>query len=145
MTETKATPAKLLSAHILNIWQEQDPENSKLISKLAEEIGYCPIKLMEEILENHNHDNGYLQDVIYGFCSDGGETTNIEQYNNVFHEEIRAIKIQGKWVGWSHLSGGGKYNFPEEYAYIGHSFFLDLVSEEEVTITKRTFAYKKDE
>lgn len=143
MTETKATPQELLTAHLLKTWEEQDPANTELVSTLTEQIGPCPVKLMEEILENH--DNGYLQDVIYGFCSDGGETTNIEQYNNVFHEEIRAIKIQGKWVGWSHLSGGGKYNYPEEYDYIGHSFFLDLVSEEEVTITKRTFAYKKDE
>lgn len=143
MTETNVTPEQLLSAHILNLWQEQDPANSILVNALIKQMGLCPTELMKEILKNH--DNGYFQDVIYGFCSDGGETTNIEQYNNVFHEEIRAIKIQGKWVGWSHLSGGGKYAYPEEYDYIGNSFFLNLVSEEEVTITKRTFEYKKDE
>ena len=142
MNETKVTPAKLLSAHILNLWQEQDPENSKLISKLAENIGYCPIKLMEEILENH--DNGYLQDVIYGFCSDGGETTNIHEHNDMFHVEGRAIKLQGHWVGWCHLSGGGKHVHPEDYDYISNSFFLNLVSEKEVTIIERKFEYKED-
>ena len=140
--ETKATPEELLTAHILKVWEEQDPNNAKLISTLTEQIGPCPVKLMEEILENH--DNGYLQDVIYSFCSDGGETTNIHEQNDMFHVEGRAIKLQGQWVGWCHLSGGGKHVHAEDYDYIGNSFFLDLVTEEEVTITKRTFAYKED-
>ena len=139
MTETKATPGELLSAHILNIWQEQDPTNTKLINTLAGNLGYCPTELMQEILENH--DDGSLQDVIYGFRIDGGEATNIQQFDEF---EFRAVKLQGKWVGWRYLYGAGKHSNPESWPWIENSFFLDLVEEKEVTRIERKFEYIKD-
>jgi hypothetical protein len=140
MTETKATPQELLTAHILRLWQEQDPANLELVN--TSPAGLYPVKLMDEVLENH--DDGSLQDVIYGFRTDGGEATNIQQFDRNYEVEVRAVKIQGQWVGWCNLHGGGKRSNPETWPWIDNAFFIDLVSEEEVTITKRTFAYKED-
>ena len=129
--------------HILNIWQRQDPSNNEVTKKIAVEIGDCPAEIMKEALENY--DDGSLQDVIYGFRTDGGEATNIQQFDRNFEVEVRAVKLEEQWVGWWHLHGGGKHSEPETWPWIKNAIFIDLVSEEEVTITKRDFAYKKDE
>ena len=152
--ETKATqieqnPRELIAVHILDIWRDQDPViNDNIVSEIVErnieeKNEACPIRTMEEILENH--DDGSLQDVIYSFRTDGGEATNIQQFDRNYEIEVRAIKLQGQWVGWWHLHGGGKHSEPEAWPWIENAVFIDLVSEEEVTITKRTFEYKKDE
>jgi len=144
MTETKATPQELLTAHLLKTWEEQDPINTTTIKIIEEHHKWgCYVKMMREILDYH--DDGSLQDVIHGFRTDGGEATNIQQFDRNFDVEVRAVKLGGKWVGWWHLHGGGKHSEPETWPWIENSFFIDLVSEKEVTITKRDFEYKKDE
>ena len=59
-------------------------------------------------------------------------------YSRNYESKSVAIKIAGKYVGWTYWFGGGKHASPEEVDWMEDVYFLDCVEEEKV-VTVRTF------
>ncbi|MBE8597869.1 hypothetical protein [Xenorhabdus sp. BG5] len=58
------------------------------------------------------------------------------------HYETKSVASQtpnGLWVGWTYWYGGGKHGNPEEIDWVGDAYFLNLIKEEDVTVTVREF------
>jgi len=71
----------------------------------------------------------------------GGEVeTNIPAPTSRHYESksVAAQYVDGSWVGWTYWYGGGKHGEPEGIGWMGGACNLDC-TEEEVTVTKRTF------
>lgn len=91
----------------------------------------------EQILEN-TYDNmnevrcGKVETDIAPAYSRNYETKSVAMY----FEDFEGFT---GWIGWTYMSGGGKHGCPELYDWISDAYFLDLVSEKEVVIIKRTF------
>lgn len=89
-------------------------------------------------------------DEIYEYKEDfrcSGEDTGMKPVNycRSYENEFVARQLaDGNWVGWDYWHGGGKHGNPGEMEWMEDAVFLDM-SEQEVTITKRTFTRKTDE
>lgn len=109
----------------------------------------------EEIFNNPEEffKEGYYEDCFYDIPMEFREHTeecNLQpitysrHYEIDFHvQEFTGMTESGKevsrWVGWDYLYGGGKHAEPEAFDWIGNSVFVNVVSEEVVTVVKRTF------
>lgn len=91
--------------------------------------------------ERNENDDGNLQDARGEIRCSGEETDGIDSPCSR-HYESKAVARQyldGSWVGWTYWYGGGKHGEPEAIDWMDEAYDLTC-TEEQVTITKRTFS-----
>lgn len=87
------------------------------------------------------HDNGGMLQDARNEIRESGERTglNAEFARNYDSEAVAKQMPDGSWVGWTHYYNGGKYGQPEAIPWMEDAYDL-ICTEEQVTVTKRTFA-----
>lgn len=72
--------------------------------------------------------------------------TQLSPLTSSRHYEVdcMAMKIEGQWVGWDYLYGGGKHGEPEAVDWIATARLVSC-NEEQVMVTKRTFEAIQEE
>ena len=137
------------------IYYEMVQEALKDEANILEDDVYLTLENARAILfDAHFHfKEGYCNDCFWSIADEfryGGEEYNLDTKNYPRHyeidfriKEITAEAESGetisRWIGWNYYYGGGKHACPEDVDWISSAEFVKLVSEEVVTVTKRTF------
>lgn len=117
------TAGEILEKYIMHLTLEGKPED--------EEWGAYT-------LEDYSHDTR---------CElrEGKFETNIEcDWSSHYESKSVGIYIEDfngftGYIGWTYWFGGGKHGNPDDIDWIPEAYFLDLIKEEVITVTKRTF------
>ena len=89
-------------------------------------------------------DGKYVEDAVYDATYEYrnmGLECNLppKHYSRHYEVDFVVAEIADKWVGWHYWYGGGKHGEPESIDWIEDAEFVDIESEEEVTVMKRVF------
>lgn len=75
---------------------------------------------------------------------ESGEECNLwsKESSRHYESDYKVRQIEDKWVGWVYWYGGGKHGEPEAIDWMSDAEFVEVASEEVVTVVKRTFERK---
>jgi hypothetical protein len=129
------TPEQHIKQHILVVlakWKNLEFS----LSKTPEEI---------EILYKEAKENDYSFDDAVEQIREGQFETHLKAEDNKYYEgQSVAIKTEdGKWIGWTYWTGGGKYGTPQQEEWMNKSYFLKCVEKEKV-VTVREFTLDEE-
>ena len=140
MSEVKNfTPQDYIYKDILDIILS-NYEDTKLLDSLK--------LTLENASDIYNYSEEYfgediediIQEVTYDYRHNG-EKCNLppKHYSRYYEVDFVVAEIDDKWVGWHYWYGGGKHGEPESIDWIEDAEFVNIESEEEVTVMKRVF------
>ena len=119
------TPEQKLKRHII--------EHSEYNGEITPEN-------VDSTYERLDEDYG-LQDAREEVRQSGIETNIKPPYSRHYESDSVAAQMSdGTWIGWTYWHGGGKHGEPEAIDWMNEAYELTVVSEEQVTKIKRTFA-----
>lgn len=137
------------------IYYEMMEEALQDETNILHEEYYLSLENAEDMFQNPEDylKEGYYEDCFYDIPNEFrelGEECNelLTAYSRHYEvdyyvKEFTGISENGeeisKWVGWNYWYGGGKHAYPEDVPWISDAEFVKVVSEEVVTVIKRTF------
>lgn len=98
---------------------------------------------LQEYVVGTDYPEDYFNDELNCF-RENGEDSNLcsKQSSRHYEEDYVVRQIKDKWVGWTYWHGGGKYGEPEAIDWMSDAEFVEVDSEEVVTVVQRVFKRK---
>ena len=99
---------------------------------------------LQEYIEGSDYPEDYFTNEL-NCLRESGDECNIppKEYSRHYEVDYVVKEIEGKWIGWNYWYGGGKYGEPDTIDWVSDSEFVEVASEDVVTVVKRTFKRKE--
>ena len=97
-----------------------------------------------EYIKGCDYVDEYIYEELNYTFRESGEECNLYSSQSSRHYEcdFKVRQIEDKWIGWTYWYGGGKHGEPEAIDWVSDAEFVEVESEEEVTVMQRVFKRK---
>ena len=98
---------------------------------------------LQEYVIGTEYPEDYFIDELNCFRESGEECNLYSNQSSRHYEEDYVVhQIEDKWIGWTYWHGGGKHGEPEAIDWMSDAEFVEVDSEEVVTVVQRVFKRK---